>query len=130
MVHAELIKESGILILKPEGKFEAADFEHLSQMVDPYIMENKSLNGLLIESNEFPGWSDFTAMLSHIRFVKDHHKVINKIAIVSDNKFVSNVPELAKHLIHPTVKHFEMSQRAEALNWLGFNENKRPEQTI
>lgn len=131
MVHAELLKESGILILKPEGKFEATDFENISKLVDPYISENNSLNGLMIEAKEFPGWNDFAALVSHIRFVKDHHKVIKKIAMVSDNSFLSKAPEVAKHFVQAKVQHFETSRRTEALAWLGQTDaTTRPEQTI
>jgi len=131
MVHTELLRDEGILILKPEGKLEAADFENISKLVDPYIQEHNSLNGLMIEAKEFPGWNDFAALLSHIRFVKDHHKLIEKIAMVSDNSFLSKAPEVAKHFVHAKVQHFESSKRAEALAWLGLRDaTKRPEQTL
>ena len=118
MVKCDLNQQTGILTLEPSGKLTTEDFAEATRLVDPYIAQNKVLNGILIQASEFPGWKDFAAFVSHLRFVKDHHKLVNKIAIVSDDKFLSRAPELAKHFVHAEIRHFDMAQRAAALSWL------------
>jgi hypothetical protein len=61
MIHAELLRDQGILILTPEGPLQQADFEALAQLVDPYIETEGELQGVLIATESFPGWADFAA---------------------------------------------------------------------
>lgn len=37
MVKHELLREEGILIIRPEGSLEASDFQNIAQEIDPYI---------------------------------------------------------------------------------------------
>ena len=62
MLQHELLRDRGILILKPDGALRAEDFTALAAAVDPYIEQNGKLNGLMIEAPSFPGWENFAAL--------------------------------------------------------------------
>ena len=113
-----LMRTEGILILKPESPLESADFQRLAQEIDPYIDENGKLHGVMIDAESFPGWKDFAGLFAHLRFVKDHHRKIQKLAVVSDSSVLSFVPKIVAHFVQAEVKHFPRSQREEALHWL------------
>jgi hypothetical protein len=118
MVDHELREVEGILVLKPTGRLEAADFENLARRVDPHIEANGKLHGLMLDAESFPGWEDFAALLAHLRFVRDHHRKIEKVAVVSDSTFLGVAPKVATHFVRADVRHFPRSQRDEALAWL------------
>ena len=118
MLNYELNRTEGILILKPTGPLESTDFEKLAGEVDPYIIENGTLNGLMIYTKSFPGWDNFAAFLSHIKFVKNHHHKIKKIAAVTGSGFLSIMPQVANHFIRADVRHFDYDDMDTALNWL------------
>lgn len=118
MIHHELLQDDGIMIVTPEGRLESTDFEALGRTVDPYIEEHGKLKGLMIYVESFPGWSDFAALLSHIRFVKNHQQNIDKVAAVTDSGFLSIMPQVANHFVKATVKHFDYNQKDTALDWL------------
>lgn len=118
MLNYELNRADGILILEPMGPLESTDFEKLVQEVDPYILEKGKLNGLMIYAKSFPGWDDFAAFLSHMKFVKNHHRNIKKIAAVTDSGFISIMPQVVNHFIQAEVKHFDFDDKDAALNWL------------
>ena len=118
MLNYELNRAESILIIKPIGPLESTDFEKLAQEVDPYIVENGKLNGLMICAKSFPGWDDFAAFLSHIKFVKTHYQKIKKIAAVTDSSFLSIMPQVANHFVQAEVRHFDYDDRDAALNWL------------
>ena len=101
MLKYELNRAESILIIMPHGPLKSSDFEKLVQEVDPYIKENGKLNGLMIYTKSFPGWDNFAAFLSHIKFVKNHHQKIKKIAAVTDSSFISILPQVANHFIRP-----------------------------
>ena len=107
MIHHELLRERGVLTLKPEGALRADDFVALADVVDPYIEQHGALNGLMIEVRSFPGWEDFGALLSHLRFVRDHHRRIRRIAVVSDSKLLAIAPKLASHFVSAQVRAFD-----------------------
>jgi tRNA U38,U39,U40 pseudouridine synthase TruA len=118
MLEYELNRAKSILILKPGGPLESTDFEKLAKEVDPYIMEKGTLDGLMIYAKSFPGWDNFAAFLSHMKFVKNHHQKIKKIAAVTGSSFLSIMPQVANHFLRAEVRHFDYDDKDAALNWL------------
>jgi len=118
MLKYELNRAESILILKPIGPLESTDFEKLVQEVDPYIRETGKLNGLMIYVKSFPGWDNFAAFLSHMKFVKNHHQKVKKIAAVTGSGFLSIMPQVANHFIQAEVRHFDYDDKDAALDWL------------
>ena len=118
MVDHELLRTEGILILRPKGRLEATDFEKLAKEVDPYIEANGKLHGILLDAVSFPGWKDFAALVAHLSFVRDHHRKIEKVAVVSDSSFLTVAPKIASHFVQAEVRHFSQSQGGAALAWL------------
>jgi hypothetical protein len=113
-----LEEATGILILEPQGRLSTADFAELTRLVDQYLYGHDRLNGLMIEAASFPGWEDFTALVSHLRFVRDHHRKIRRIAVVTDSKVLTLGPKLAAHFVSAEVRTFPASERDAAMAWL------------
>jgi hypothetical protein len=118
MIKSELLKDKGVLIVSPVGPLARSDFEHLAEEVDPYIEKNGRLHGLMVYAESFPGWADFAAFLSHLKFVKDHQSKIEKVAAVSDSGLLKIMPSIASHFVKAEVKHFDYDDKHKALEWL------------
>jgi len=118
MLTHELLRDRGILLLRPQGPIQAGDFESIAKLVDPYIEQTGGLRGVLIDAPSFPGWDSFAALMSHLRFVRDHHKFITKIAVVSDSTAFSIGPQIAKHFVKAEFRNFSPNERESALAWL------------
>ena len=118
MLRHELLRDEGILILRPQGPLEEGDFTSLATVVDPYIQEHGKLHGIMVDAQSFPGWDSFAALISHLKFVRDHHRLIGKVAAVSDSSVLSMAPQLAKHFVKADIRHFNADERAAALTWL------------
>ncbi len=118
MIHAELLRNEGILVVSPAGKLQSTDFDQLRLLADPWIEEHGGLNGLLIDVESFPGWANFAGMLSHIRFVNNYQDRIKRVAAVTDNGFLAIVPRVADYFVSAEVRHFDYRERDEALGWL------------
>ncbi len=118
MIKAQLLREDGILVVSPLGKLETTDFDRLRLLADPYIEEHGGLNGLLIDTESFPGWKDFSSMLSHIRFVRNYEERIERVAAVTDNGFLAILPAVADYFLGAEVRHFGYHDRSKAINWL------------
>ena len=118
MIDAKLLRDEGILVVTPSGRLESADFDRLRALVDPYIEENGVLTGLLIHAESFPGWDNFSGMLSHLHFVSNYQREISRVAAVTDSGFLSILPSVANHFIAAKVRHFDFQDRELAMNWL------------
>ena len=118
MLAHELLRDRGILLLRPQGPIQTGDFESIAKSVDPYIEQTGGLRGVMIEAPSFPGWDSFAALVSHLRFVRDHYKLITKIAVVSDSAVLSIAPQIAKHFVKAEFRNFSPNDRESALAWL------------
>ena len=118
MMAFELLRDKSILVVKPKGPLEAGDFLQLASAVDPFILKTGDLRGLLIDAPSFPGWDSFAALIEHVKFVRDHHRKIRRVAAVTDSEFLKILPRIAEHFAHPEIRTFDAAERPQALAWL------------
>ena len=118
MLTHELLDDLGILVVRPEGTLEATDFAALSQAIDPYIEKKGRLRGLMVCAESFSGWEDFASFLSHTRFIKQHSKVIERVAVVTDSRLMHLVQAMVDQFVVADVVHFEFDKKDEAFEWL------------
>ena len=118
MIDITVAGDEGIIVIEPTGKLQKSDFEKLSAAVDGYSGGERKLKGLLIHTKLFPGWDDFNAFLEHVKFVKGHHKSVQRIAVVTDSKLGSIGPGIARHFVSAQIKHFDYDNLPDAKAWL------------
>ncbi len=113
------ISEKGILVVEPRGPLRAADFDRVAAVIDPWMDAHGALNGLVIHARAFPGWENLNGLIAHVLFGRAHLGKIRKIALCVDGKLAELAPQLAKHFMHATVKHFDYQCEDDALAWVG-----------
>jgi hypothetical protein len=118
MLDVELDRVSGLAVVRPEGALSQSDFETIGNVIDPYLEEHGELNGLIIDTKEFPGWKSFGAMLKHFKFVKDHHRKISRVALVTDSKVGDAAEMIANHFSSASIRHFPLDSFIDARNWI------------
>ena len=118
MIEHTLDSANSILYVRPTSKLEQSDFVQLANTVDPHIEENGSLAGLIIQVTSFPGWESLGAMASHFRFVRDHHKHVKKIAVVTDSPMGNVAEHLASHFVAAEIRHFPAGELKAAEQWI------------
>ena len=104
--------------VRPQSSLEEDDFVQLAKTVDPYIEETGDLAGLIIETPTFPGWTSLGAMVTHFRFVRDHHKHIKKIGLVTDSALGDVAEHLASHFVSAEIRHFSAGELEAAKQWI------------
>jgi len=119
MLTHKLLLPEGILILEPLSPLEAADFEAVAHEIDPYLAEHDTLAGVMVFAKAFPGWLNLEAAIAHLQLIASYHQKIKKLAVVSDNGLLAELPKIVAQLVHPEVKHFSESEYEDALSWLG-----------
>ncbi len=124
MIHSELNEAEGVAVIRPEQMhgLSEADFRQLTDLIDDYLKDHDTLRGLVIASEKFPGWEDLVAFISHIRFIRNHHKAIQKVALVSDSPLLSAAPYLVDHFMNAKVRNFSFSDIEQAKTWAASKE--------
>ncbi len=112
MIDFNLDMEHRILTICPKGALSEQDFSSVTAAVNPVIEQEGDLAGVIIHAKSFPG------MLSHFRFVRDHHQYIKKLAVVSDSAVLTILPRISAHFINAELKHFHFNQYNDALSWI------------
>ena len=118
MIEHTLDAAQSILYLRPKSALEQGDFAQLAKTVDPHIEKTGGLAGLIIEAPRFPGWESFGAMAAHFRFVRDHHKRIRKVALVTDSAIGNVAQHLASHFVSAEIRHFAAGELEAAKQWV------------
>ena len=118
MLQIKFDQDAGIVTVTPSVPLNKNDFTLLASEVDPYIEKEGKLNGLIIQIESFPRWEDFAGLISHLKFVRDHHKKIEKVAAVTDGKIVSIMPKIVDHFVNAKVKCFPYESLDEAILWV------------
>ena len=118
MLDYSIMKPEGIVVLKPRAPLSKEDFAGLTAAVDSYLSDHAKLRGVLIQSKQFPGWENFGGFTAHMHFVRDHHKKVERVAVVTDSPVAGIAESLGKHFTSAEVKRFPFPDDAKALDWL------------
>jgi len=118
MISVEIDETKGVALFEPSGPLSENDFESAVKTIDPWIKKNGMLKGLVIKTKSFPGWESFGALSSHLTFVKEHHKKIDRIAFVTDSVIGNVAEKLASHFVNAEIKLFPFNSLEEANLWV------------
>ena len=118
MIEYDLDTAHSILLVRPKSALDTTDFVELAKAVDPHIEATGDLAGIIINAPAFPGWDSFGAMVNHFRFVRDHHKHVKKVALVTDSHLGDVAEHLASHFVSAEIRHFPGEQLDQARQWI------------
>jgi hypothetical protein len=118
MIDYSLDAAQSILLVRPKAALAADDFAALAAAADPHIEATGGLAGLIIETPAFPGWDSLGAFVAHLRFVRDHHRRIKRVALVTDSALGDAAERLASHLVSAEIRHFPSGEIEAAKQWI------------
>lgn len=106
------------LVLEPTGSLSQADLDRLREHFDAVVVETGRPPNLLVHAASFPSWADLGALAKHARFIREHHRMIARVAIVSDARALDLAPRVARRLVAADIRHFPETALDEALAWV------------
>jgi hypothetical protein len=116
-VSFRVLPDAGVIVVEVTSALRAEDFDALSATADGWIEAHGDLHGLVVHAREFPGWENVAGLLHHVRFVRDHHRKIRKLALAVDGVLANLAPQLANHFIEAQIKHFDYDALDQAIAW-------------
>lgn len=114
-----LVPDPGVLVVDATAPLRAQDFDALTASADAWIETNGELHGLVVHAREFPGWENLAGFLGHVRFIRDHHRNIGRVALAVDGKLAALAPRIAEHFVKAELKAFDYGALDEAIAWAG-----------
>lgn len=111
-------RDSDVLVARPLGRLTRACVEKLADAIETVAADRGEVPGLLLDVERFPGWSNFAAVMSHLRLVSEHHRHVHRVALLTDTPVGHLAPRFLGHLVDAEVRHFGRSERSAALRWL------------
>lgn len=118
MLKVNLNESNSIVVLEPQGQLTQADFLNASRIIDPYIQKNGILKGIIIYVKDFPGWDSFSSLVSHLKFIHEHHKLVSHIAFVTDSIIGEFAENVASHFVKAKIESFDFDEFDEAKHWI------------
>ena len=118
MLDYDLDTAHSIVVVRPQSRLTEDDFAKLAEAVNPQIETAGHLASVIIDVASFPGWDDFGSMVSHFRFVRDHHKHVKKVAVVTDSALGGVAEHVASHFVSAEIKRFPAGRTESAREWI------------
>jgi hypothetical protein len=108
---------SGVLVVEVRQPLRAQDFDALAATADGWIEAHGDLAGIVIHAREFPGWQNLGGLIRHVRFVRDHHRRVRRVALASDSRLADLAPRLAEHFVQAEIRRFGYDALDDAVAW-------------
>lgn len=117
MLKIDLQERENIAVITPDSTITGGDLDHLTNVINDYINEYDQIPNLVIHATHIPHWSSFGALEKHLAFVKNHHRLVKKVAIVSDSKLLWIAKTIVDHFTGAKIRRFEEDAIDDAMAW-------------
>ncbi len=117
MITAEFTESKKALVIALSGELTEQDFSGLVGTLDDHINQEDDIPNLVLHISGIPHWESFHALKTHFNLVKAHHRLISKVAVVSDTLAFAIMPYIMDHFISAKVRHFPENHTDDATKW-------------
>jgi hypothetical protein len=118
MITYKIFEEERLVIIEPSDPITRSDLEALTRDVDAHIRQQGMIKGMIVRTRSFPRWHDLGAFLKDMKFVFAHQHRIQRVASVTDSKFLMIVHCIARHVLSPEIGHFSYADVEAAMKWI------------
>ncbi len=119
MLKHKFLAAEKVVELEVKNDLSCADFQSLGEFITQEVSHGRAARGLIVEVNEFPEWRGIDALACHVEFIRDHHQLLPKIAVLTDDVTLKLVLEkVLVPLIKSELKIFAANGIRQAEDWL------------
>jgi hypothetical protein len=113
-----LLPDRGVIIVELHGRLRAEDFDALEAAADEWVESAPgSIRGIVVHAPQFPGWENLGSLLRHLRFVRDQHRRIRRVALAVDGAAARLAPAVVEHFVLAEIKQFSAHDLEPAIVW-------------
>lgn len=112
-----VLPDAGVAVVEASGPTGVADVESLATVVDGWLAEHPTLQGVVVHAPSVPSWENVSGMTHHLRFVIAHHRRIEKLALAVDGQAAAIGAAVAGRVLHAEVRRFPFTDVDAAIAW-------------
>jgi SpoIIAA-like len=117
MITIEKHERHNIFVLTPPKSITSDDIAELNRQMNDYVNAHDKVPNLVLRADQVPAWKNFEALADHIKFVKNHHRLVKKVAIVSDDRLIWLVRPVVDAFTGAKVRRFSADAFDKAYAW-------------
>jgi stage II sporulation SpoAA-like protein len=117
VARVRLDREAGVVVADVSEPLRRSDVDAIAAEVDAWLGVHTELPGLVLHADTFPGWRNVQGLVSHLGFVRDHQRRIQRVALAVDGWPLDGAAWVAGALLHPDVRHFAAGDLDDAISW-------------
>ncbi|MEX3011912.1 STAS/SEC14 domain-containing protein [Hoeflea sp. TYP-13] len=117
MIETTIDRENNLIIATARDTLVEMDFNNFSDCINDYINSTDRAPSIVLNAEELPHWKNSAALFAHIKLVRNHQKILPKVALVSDNSALSLMPLLVDLFVKAKVRHFHQCDFDKAIAW-------------
>jgi SpoIIAA-like len=125
-VSHRLLPEAGVVVVEVTEPLRAQDFDALAATADAWLETHDALPGVVLHAPAFPGWENIGSLLRHVRFVRDHHRAVRRVALAVDSRLTDLAPRIAEHFVRAELRHFGYDELEDAVAWAAGADGRGP----
>src|SRR6478735_3987662 len=81
-----------VVALTPQGALTEEDFDRVGEAIDGHMNERDAAPNILVHVHGIPHWASLSAMSRHFHLVKEHQRMVKKVAFVGDVGLLGALP--------------------------------------
>lgn len=117
MFEIDIRPQENIAVVTPDGPIRDQNIDELTQRINTYINETDRIPNLVLHTKTAPYWANFNALKKHLKFVRGHHDLVKKVAIVSDSKLLWLAKTFVDVFVTAKVRRFNEDSIDDAIAW-------------
>ena len=125
-VSHRVLPESGVIVVEVTEPLRAQDFDAVAATADAWLATHDLLPGVVLHARAFPGWENVGSLLRHVRFVRDHHRAVRRVALAADAGLAELLPRLGEHFVAAELRHFGYDELDDAVAWAAAPRGRQP----
>lgn len=110
--------EHGILEIRPTGSLSEDDFKSLGSELESIQKDQRTLNGVLIYTDDLPGYQGLSDMLAHGELIAEFRDRIPKVAVCTDSIAAGLLQVIGQVFTEAEIESFDYDNKDEAEKWL------------
>jgi len=110
--------DGDVLVLRPDGPITREDVAALTRTADEYLAGHAKISGVMVRTQNFPGFASVGAFADYARFIADHHARVRRVALVTDSALAPVAEFMANHVVGVEMRHYPFADDTAAQAWL------------
>lgn len=99
------------------GKLEPSAYDDVAEELDGWMSKQTHIH-LLLDLREFDGWQGLGALGEHLALVRDHRRVIERVAVVGHASWQKLAVRVVSQFLRGEAKYFGDDHLVAARRWL------------